>query len=234
MYWVIAVGIPASMRFARLDGDERCAIALAADYEPFHDLVSRHGLDVTPPAAPFDLQIARLIPELDTPMDPTLVSVFRNQWLVFMIVGLLMLVVTELGFRAGLRLFVAKDEPRKGQIGGVQAAVLGMLALLLGFTFSMAVGRYESRRELVLQEANSIGTTFLRASFLPEAHKTGVEAKLRRYVDVRLDFYNAGNDAAKIAAAEKAAAAFKVRFGHIRSPQPGKRRPPSPPHLSSR
>ncbi len=77
-----------------------------------------------------------------------------------------------------------------------------MLGLLLGFTFSMAVGRYENRRDLVLQEANAIGTTYLRASLLPEAHKTTVETKLRRYVEVRLDFYNAGTDWTKIAAAE--------------------------------
>ena len=135
-------------------------------------------------------------------MDQILASIFRNQWLVVLIVGLLLLVFAEVGFRSGLRLFVAKDEARKGQIGGIQGAVLGMLALLLGFTFSMAVSRYENRRDLVLQEANSIGTTYLRASFLPDAHKTAVEAKLRRYVDVRLDFYSAGIDATKITAAE--------------------------------
>ena len=107
------------------------------------------------------------------------------------------------GFRAGRRLFVTKDEPRKGQIGGIQGAVLGLLALLLGFTFSMAVGRYENRRDLVLKEANAIGTTYLRASFLPEAQATAVEGLLRSYVDVRLDFYSAGNDSNKIAAAEE-------------------------------
>ncbi len=135
-------------------------------------------------------------------MDQILASIFRNQWLVVTIVGLLLLVFAEVGFRSGLRLFLAKDEARKGQIGAIQGAVLGMLALLLGFTFSMAVSRYENRRDLVLQEANSIGTTYLRASLLPDAHKTAVEAKLRRYVDVRLDFYRAGIDATKIAAAE--------------------------------
>ena len=133
-------------------------------------------------------------------------SIFRNQWLVLIIVGLLLLALTEVGFRAGLRLFVAKDERRKGQIGGIQGAVLGMLALLLGFTFSMSVGRYETRRDLVLQEANAIGTTYLRASFLPEAHAKAVEDLLRRYTAARLSFYDAGIDSTKIAAAEDEAA----------------------------
>ena len=73
----------------------------------------------------------------------------------------------EFGFRVGLRLYRAHDEARKEQIGGTQGAMLGLLALLLGFTFAMAVGRYETRRTLVLTEANAIGTTCLRASFLP-------------------------------------------------------------------
>lgn len=142
-------------------------------------------------------------------MDEILKSIFSDQWRVLIIVGLLLLVFTEIGFRAGWRLHISKDEPRKTQIGGVQGAVLGMLALLLGFTFSMSVGRYDDRRSLVLQESNSIGTTYLRASFLPVTHQTAVEDILRRYVDVRLDFYNAGVDAAKIAAAEKEAASLQ-------------------------
>jgi hypothetical protein len=142
-------------------------------------------------------------------MDDFLRSIFRDQWRVILIVGLLLLALAEAGFRTGMRLFVAHDERRKGQVSGIQGAVLGLLALLLGFTFSMAVTRYEHRRDLVLQEANSIGTTYLRASLLPEAHKTALAAKLRRYVDVRLAFYSAGNDHAKIAAAENEASAMQ-------------------------
>jgi hypothetical protein len=115
---------------------------------------------------------------------------------------LLLLLLAEGGFRFGLRLFTTLDEPRKGQISGIQSAVLGMLGLLLGFTFAMAVSRYEMRRSLVVDEANAIGTTYLRASFLPAEHKAAVEELLRRYVDVRISFDTAGTDAAKRAAAE--------------------------------
>ena len=98
----------------------------------------------------------------------------------------MLLATTEVGFRFGLRLHAAKDEARKEQIGGIHAAVLGMLGLLLGFTFAMALERYDKRRILVIQEANAIGTTFLRASLLPEAHQAPVEDLLRRYLDLRL------------------------------------------------
>ena len=135
-------------------------------------------------------------------MDEILSFIFRNQWLVLIIIGLVLVALAEVGFRAGLRLFVKKDEPRKGQIGAIQGAVLGMLALLLGFTFSMAVTRYETRRELVLREANAIGTTYLRASFLPETNAKAIEDLLRHYVDARLSFYTAGSDSAKITLAQ--------------------------------
>jgi hypothetical protein len=81
--------------------------------------------------------------------------------------------------------------------------------LLLGFTFAMAMQRYDLRHDLVVQAANSIGTTFLRASFLPEPHRAEVENLLRRYVDLRLSFYAAGDDPARIAAEEQTSAAIQ-------------------------
>lgn len=139
-------------------------------------------------------------------IDSILTQIFTSQWRVIIMVALVLLAAAELGFRLGFRLHRAKDEARKGQIGATQGAMLGLLGLLLGFTFAMSVGRYETRRSLVLQEANAIGTTYLRAALLPEAHQKTVEDALRKYVDVRLAFYNAGEDKAKQAAAGQAAA----------------------------
>ena len=142
-------------------------------------------------------------------LDEILSGIFTSQWLVISIVSALLLVAAEVGFRFGLQLHRRKDEARRGQIGGIQGAMLGLLGLLLGFTFAMAVGRYESRRSLVLSEANSIGTTYLRAALLPETHQSHVENLLRQYVDVRLEFYDAGADKAKQAAAELAAVSLQ-------------------------
>src|SRR5262245_8635230 len=58
-----------------------------------------------------------------------------------------------------------------GDDGYVVSAVLGLLALLLGFTFSLAADRFDTRRILVLEEANAIGTTYLRAQLLTEPHR---------------------------------------------------------------
>ena len=66
--------------------------------------------------------------------------------------------------------------------------MLGMLALLLGFTFSMALARNDMRRQLVVDEANAIGTTWLRTSVLTEPQQAGTRTLLRRYVEVRTRF----------------------------------------------
>lgn len=113
---------------------------------------------------------------------------FDNQWTFLLTVAFLLLSGAELGFRVGLRLHATRDEARRSQIGGVQAAVLGLLGLLLGFTFAMAVSRYDMRRQLVLKEANSIGTAWLRAGLLPDIQCAAVKDLLSRYVAARLKY----------------------------------------------
>lgn len=127
--------------------------------------------------------------------------ILANQWVFAATTAALLLMLSEIGYRVGLRLFSAHDEARKSQIGGVQGAVLGLLGLLLGFTFSMAVSRFEIRRDLVLKEANAVGTTWLRASLLPEVHQAPVKDLLRRYVDVRLKYEPLVRDPAMLAEA---------------------------------
>jgi hypothetical protein len=114
-------------------------------------------------------------------------------------VAVVLIGLSEVGYRVGLRLFQQRDEARRNQISGVQGAMLGLLGLLLGFTFSMAVSRYELRRDLVLKEANAVGTTWLRASLLPEAHREPVRELLRRFVDVRLKYQARSYDAVELA-----------------------------------
>lgn len=73
-----------------------------------------------------------------------------------------------------------------GYEGYVVSAVLGLLALLLGFTFSLSVDRFETRRALVLQEANAIGTSYLRAQILAEPDRSRLSGILVRYTENRV------------------------------------------------
>jgi hypothetical protein len=115
-------------------------------------------------------------------------------WLIALVMMALLILVTECGFRVERKVSSRLEETAKSQVGVISGAILGMLALLLGFTFSMAQNRFAIRQGLMVEEANDIGTTYLRSSLLPEPNKTETANLLRSYVEARLDFFQAGVD----------------------------------------
>lgn len=96
-----------------------------------------------------------------------------------------MLLAMEIGFRSGRRKQASVAEAIT-QANSVLVSMLGLLALLLAFTFSAALQRYEDRSQTVVAEANAIGTTYLRARLLPGGMQDEVQALLRQYLDVRI------------------------------------------------
>jgi hypothetical protein len=105
---------------------------------------------------------------------------------------LAMLLTAEAGFRLGRR----ADLPEKSlsEIGVVQGSLLGTVALLLGFTFALASERYDARRILLAEEANAIGTTYLRTTFVPRETGSDMRRLLRDYLAERLNLLRAGGD----------------------------------------
>ena len=97
----------------------------------------------------------------------------------------LMLLAMEIGFRSGRRKQASATEAVT-QANAVLVSMLGLLALLLAFTFSAALQRYDDRSQTVVAEANAIGTTYLRARLLPGGMQDEVQALLRQYLDVRI------------------------------------------------
>jgi hypothetical protein len=85
-------------------------------------------------------------------------------------------------------------------------SVLGLLALLIGFTFSLALSRYDSRRELVVKEANALGTTWLRTDLLAADDRARMQDVLRRYVDARVAFGEARTSKEELARYQQTAA----------------------------
>ena len=81
-----------------------------------------------------------------------------------------------------------KDEQRD-DFGIVQTATLTLLGLIIGFSFSMAVVRYDQRKTYEEAEANAIGTEYVRASLLPATDGARVRAQIRKYLDLRILFY---------------------------------------------
>jgi hypothetical protein len=98
----------------------------------------------------------------------------------------LMIAANEAGFHVGRFVQNRTDDEIKTLTGAIQASILGLLALLLGFTFSMSMQRYDNRSEALIAEANAIGTVALRVQLLPQAYQPEAGALLKRYVDRRI------------------------------------------------
>jgi hypothetical protein len=102
---------------------------------------------------------------------------------------ILLVLAMEIGFRGPRlleRLFGEGGAGRPAAPDHLVSAMLGLLALLLGFTFSLALNRYEARRDLVVAEANAIGTTWLRAGLVEGPAREEMRGVLKRYVDARI------------------------------------------------
>ena len=95
-------------------------------------------------------------------------------------------IVFEIGFRVGRWYQERTPGEQEGPTGVLVGSLLALLAFLLAVTMSMAADRFDARRGLVLEEANAIGTTYLRAGYLPEPESSESRALLREYVPLRI------------------------------------------------
>lgn len=97
----------------------------------------------------------------------------------------------ELGYRAGRRAAEKHPEWAHEGIGVIEAAIFALLGLLLGFSFAGGTSRLDARRQLIVQEANAIGTAYLRLDELPAAQQPEMRRLFRDYLDTRLRVYQA-------------------------------------------
>ena len=98
-----------------------------------------------------------------------------------------MLACLEIGRRIGHWMIRTDPEGSRVGLGAVEGAVFALLGLLIAFTFSTAEGRFEDRRHLVVQEANAVGTAYLRIDLVSPDLQSKLRALFRSYVDARLD-----------------------------------------------
>jgi hypothetical protein len=101
----------------------------------------------------------------------------------------------ELGRRIGRRRIASGGAEGGGGFGAVESAIFGLMGLLIAFTFSGAAGRFDARRDLVTQEANAIGTAWLRIDLVPADAQAKLRDLFRRYLDSRLATYRNVRDA---------------------------------------
>jgi hypothetical protein len=121
---------------------------------------------------------------------------YNYYFLVIFLIGIaVVFLVREFGWRLGTR---TEGHGASGNISALEQSLLGLLVLMVGFTFLMALTRFETRREAVLNEANAIGTTALRARLLPEPHRTESLKLLWQYAQIRIDYIPTGKSFAEI------------------------------------
>jgi hypothetical protein len=120
-------------------------------------------------------------------------------WALSLLTILLTLSCFEIGYRLGRR----HRREGEGALGTLVGAGMGLLAFFLAFTFGLAASRFDNRRQLVLDEANAIGTAYLRAQLVPEPHAAEIQRLLRDYTDARLEAVQPGKLEAAIARSEE-------------------------------
>lgn len=110
---------------------------------------------------------------------------FIDHRLITLAMAFLLVTSGEIGFRRGVRKRDSKAAFRS-LMSGTGGAMLGLLGLLLGFSLAMAVSRWDARREVIVNEANAIGTLWLRAGLLEEPLRGDLRDALREYTDTRI------------------------------------------------
>jgi hypothetical protein len=111
-------------------------------------------------------------------------------WLFFVIaLFALVLVGLEIGHRWGRRRFAVDPKGTRAGVGGVEGAIFALLGLLVAFTFAGAGNRFDQRRQLIVEEANDIGTAYLRVALLPDSRQEGMRDLFRKYLGARLEAY---------------------------------------------
>jgi hypothetical protein len=116
----------------------------------------------------------------------------------FFIPFLVVLTPIIIGQRYGIWRSKKSENLQNASVGSVVAAAFGLLAFMLAFTFQIAAGRYEARKELLLEEVTNIRTTWLRAGVVPEPFRSDTRKLLMEYVDLRV---NLSEDPSKLTSA---------------------------------
>ncbi len=129
-------------------------------------------------------------------MEVLAITIFRPIFLTI-ITFILIVIFCFLGFkRRQSRLKKFTEE--QIDISFFSGSVLGLLALIISFTFNIAFSRYDARRQIIVQEANEIGTAILRTDLYPDSIASQMKDEFKKYIDARIAYYEAGADMKRV------------------------------------
>ena len=108
-------------------------------------------------------------------------------WAVYVGLVVMVLIAAESGFRVGIWLQDRSDKPGEGKMtGAVVGGMLGLMAFMMAFTIGIVINQQGERKAMVVEEANAIGTAWLRAGFLEEQDLSAVRPLLVEYTEIRI------------------------------------------------
>ena len=108
-------------------------------------------------------------------------------WFLYVITVAIVLLSFFSGLRFAIHIRRCKKSETEAPVGSIVGAMLGLLAFILAFTFGMTASRFDARKQLLLDEVNTIGTVYLRTEFLPEPQRAETQKLLRKYADIRTE-----------------------------------------------
>jgi protein-S-isoprenylcysteine O-methyltransferase Ste14 len=130
-------------------------------------------------------------------------------WVIALVLFILMIIATLIGKKIGNKIRLNnKSEKNLTETSGL----IGLLFFLLAFTFGMSGSRYDSRRTIIVEEANDIGTAILRSDLYPDTERTLFRKDFKEYVEARIQYYEVGPDVKGILKADSLSQAISARL----------------------
>ncbi len=108
-------------------------------------------------------------------------------WLVYILTAALVMLASWIGYKMATIRKLKYGDDHESSVNSVVGALMGLLAFILAFTFGVTTNKFDSRKELLLEEVTAIETLHLRAGLIPEPHTSEVRQLVKKYVDIRLD-----------------------------------------------
>jgi hypothetical protein len=116
-------------------------------------------------------------------MNPEILSI----GILFMVATVAVMLSIEAGYRMGRFSHRRSEDEKESPVSAIAGSVLGLVAFMLAFTFGIVAQRYDTKKSLVREEANTIRTAWMRSDFLPEPDRSEAGQLLRQYVNSRLE-----------------------------------------------
>jgi len=139
-------------------------------------------------------------------------SLFFDTLLKVICIGGVMLFLLETGRRIGKHSMVVDPSGAHQGLGPVEAAVFGLMGLIIALSFSGAALRFDQRRMLIIDETNAIGTAYLRVDLLPDASQPAIRSYFHDYLEARIELYRNISDKNKVAELEQKAVSIQMKI----------------------